>query len=237
MIAVSRRSVLGWFAGSLFVPVALGSDTALAEPVDDLRFTGWGNEPLGYLTIPPYFLSVAELAAVTMPPPPLNSSLATRADLDELLRLQAARSPAEQASIQRHLDYAPICAHFVDVAGRALVILPRTRALLDHVQLDIRWAVFQSKKQFARIRPDRLEPRLHPCLPMPAHPAYPSSHAAQGYLLGRVVGLLAPQAVGPLAELGVQIGHEREIAGVHYPSDGVAGVRASPGKRAVHDRA
>jgi len=223
MIGVSRRSALGW---SLFAPlarVALAGDVAVAESVDDLRFTGWGSEPLSYLTIAPYYLSPAELAAVTIPPPPLNSSSATRADLDELLRLEAARSDLQRASITRHLDYAPMCAHFAATAGRTLAGMPETRALLDHVQLDVRWVVFQTKKQFARIRPDRLEPRLHPCLPVPAHPAYPSSHAAQGALLGRVLGLLAPEAALALTELGLQIGREREIAGVHYPSDGVAG--------------
>ena len=53
MIGVSRRSALGW---SLFAPlarVALAGDVAVAESVDDLRFTGWGSEPLSYLTIAP----------------------------------------------------------------------------------------------------------------------------------------------------------------------------------------
>ena len=217
---VSRRSTLAWAAAA---PFALRGDRALAESLDDVRFTGWGREAVTYLDLPPYYLSRDELRALPLSPPPLNSSPATRAELDALVRLEASRSAAETESIQRHLDYVPICMHFVNGDGRNFAAMPRTRALLEHIQLDIRWAVFQAKNRFCRPRPDRLDSRIHPCIPVPPHPAYPSSHAALGCLLGRVVSVLAREGNDSLVALGFLMGREREVAGVHYPSDSVAG--------------
>ena len=57
---------------------------------------------------------------------------------------------------------------------------------------------------------------------MPPHPAYPSGHAIQGFAVGRVLGLISPEDRERFAELGVQMGREREIAGLHYPSDSAA---------------
>lgn len=197
--------------------------SAQSVPFDNIRFSHWSAEPLGFLQTPPYYLSREVLGALPVLPPPANSSPLTRAELDELLRLQSTRTATERTAIMQHLEYAQLTALFVRAAGRDLATLPHTQALLDHVNLDGRWAVFHVKQHFARPRPNRLEPRLQPCIPVPGHPAYPSAHAIQGYLLGRVVALLAPEASDTLSALGLQVAHEREIAGVHYASDGAAG--------------
>ena len=58
-----------------------------------------------------------------------------------------------------------------------------------------------------------------PAISVPAHPAYPSSHALQGYMVACTLSLLFPQNAQELMSVGEQIGREREIAGIHYPSD------------------
>lgn len=204
---------------------ALHSAPAFAQPrpPDEVRFSGWGREALSFLRTPPWFLAAADLLAIAVAPPPANGAPSTRAELDELLRLQAARTPEERRDIVRHLRYRGVCDELIAAAGRRpAAALPRTRALLDHVERDARYAVFHAKRRFERARPHQLEPRLRPSIPVPPHAAYPSGHAIEARVAGRVLAMLAPGRGAALDAAALRIGREREIAGVHYPSDGVA---------------
>jgi acid phosphatase (class A) len=191
-------------------------------PLDDIRFERWGKAPLSILDRAPYFLDRAALLALPVPPPPLNSAPATRAELDELLALQAHRTRAQERAIADHREYASVCDAILGAVHRDLKAAPKTRALLDHVERDASLAIFHAKRRFNRARPDQLEPRLHPSLAVPAHPAYPSGHALQGYLVARVLSAIFPDQLQALAAAGTLIGREREMAGLHYPSDSAA---------------
>lgn len=188
-------------------------------PLDDVRFDAWSKSALSFLDRPSHFLGREELLALPVPPPPTNSSPETRAELDQLLALQAARTPAQQRSIENHREYDHVCQAILQAAHGDLRSAPRTRALLTHVEQDASLAVFHAKRRFQRARPHQLEPRLHPCIAVPGHPAYPSGHALQGYLVARVLSLIFPESRDALTSAGTLIGHEREIAGLHYPGD------------------
>jgi hypothetical protein len=190
--------------------------------LDELRFEGWSKTALAFLDRPPHFLAREELIALPVPPPPSNGSPETRAELDTLLTLQARRTRAEQQSIEAHRDYAAVCEAILRAAHPSSKVGPRARALLAHVEQDASLAVFHAKKRFNRPRPHQLEPRLHPCLAVPGHPAYPSGHALQGYLVARVLSLVFSDRLEAVTAAGALIGHEREIAGLHYPSDAAA---------------
>jgi len=160
-------------------------------PLDDIRFQGWSKAALSFLDRPSHYLGRDELLALPVSPPPTNDSPETRAELDGLLALQAARTPAQQRSIEDHREYERVCDAVLQAVHGRLKSAPRTRALLLHVEQDASLAVFHAKKRFQRPRPHQLEPRLHPCIAVPGHPAYPSGHALQGYLV----------AARPLADL------------------------------------
>jgi acid phosphatase (class A) len=206
---------------SLVLPLVCWS-LAAAAPLDEVHFASWGARELSYLDRRPYYLTRQELLALEVAPPPLSSAPATRAELDELLRLQGVRTATQRREIEEHREYAGLCAAFFDRLHRPVRSLPKTQALLRHVDADLMLAVFHAKRRFERARPHQLEPRLHPSIPVPPHPAYPSGHALQGHVVALVLGLLSPGKRAPLLALGEQIGHEREIAGLHYPSDSAA---------------
>ncbi len=200
----------------------LVAGAAPGAPIDDIRFEAWGRRELSYLERPSYYLGRAELLALPVPPPPPNSATSTRRELDELLRLQADRTRAEERSIRAHRDYASVCSALIAAADRDWRRAPKTRALLQHVEADASLAVFHAKRRFNRARPHQLETRLLPSIAVPAHPAYPSGHALQGHLVSRVLASIAPDHREALTALGERIGREREIAGLHYPSDSAA---------------
>jgi acid phosphatase (class A) len=55
--------------------------------------------------------------------------------------------------------------------------------------------------------------------------SYPSGHATRGVLAARVLAELAPARRAELLRLGEQVGYDRVVGGVHYPSDVLAGQR------------
>src|SRR5436190_16024021 len=82
-----------------------------AGPIDDnIRFEAWGKWALARLDQPPYFLSREELITLPLAVPPANSSRETRAELDELLKLQKERTRAQSKRITKHLEYDGVCA-------------------------------------------------------------------------------------------------------------------------------
>ncbi len=194
-----------------------------AGPIDDnLRFEAWGKATVSLLDRPSYFLNREVLIALPVPAPPTNTSATTRAELDELLQLQQKRTRAQLRSLQKHLRYNAVCAAVIAATNRDLSHAPKTKALLEHVEMDSSLAVFHAKKRFNRARPHQLEPRLHPAIAVPPHPAYPSGHALQGYMVARTLSLFFPDQTDDLMTVGIEIGREREIAGLHYPSDSKA---------------
>jgi hypothetical protein len=200
------------------------SVSALAvAPLDDIRFEAWGKWALSRLDAPSHFLDREVLIDLPVSPPPANGSAETRAELDELLQLQQERTRTQVKMVTKHLDYDGVCAAVLDATHRKLTRAPKTKALLRHVEIDASLAIFHAKKRFNRARPHQLQSRLHPAIPVPAHPAYPSSHALQGCMVARTLALLFPENAEELMAVGVQIGREREIAGIHYPSDSKAG--------------
>ena len=80
-----------------------------------------------------------------------------------------------------------------------------------------------------RPRPSQACPALLPPVPVPGHPSYPSGHATEAHLIELVLNDVlknAPQSAAmaiDLKALAWRIARNREIAGLHYPSDSNAG--------------
>lgn len=84
-----------------------------------------------------------------------------------------------------------------------------------------------------RARPSQICPALLPPLAVPGHPAFPSGHATQSMLMALIAGQVMETRNGRqgggaawkplLQQLACRIARNREIAGLHYPSDTQAG--------------
>jgi membrane-associated phospholipid phosphatase len=80
-----------------------------------------------------------------------------------------------------------------------------------------------------RIRPSQIAPALMPPIPLPGHAAFPSGHATQAHLMANCIGhMLAGKPYLNTISRNVQvlasrIARNREIAGLHYPSDSAGG--------------
>lgn len=85
--------------------------------------------------------------------------------------------------------------------------------------------VTRLKKQHMRARPAQVWPAISPDIPTPPHPAYPSGHALQAFLMADCVSLAAKGMKSALDHLAEQIAFNREVAGVHWPSDAEGSLR------------
>jgi acid phosphatase (class A) len=124
----------------------------------------------------------------------------------------------------------------------ALLGVDRTqRWVLTLVQTALRigeLVVMFYKDKYARPRPSHVCPTLAPPFGPPGHPSFPSGHALQGHLVAHCLTMMTRVQTnddpntpiydypweGQIFWLANRIALNREYAGLHFPSDTVAGI-------------
>ena len=91
------------------------------------------------------------------------------------------------------------------------------------------------KRMFRRPRPVQVYPALMPLLLTPPHASFPNAHALQSFLMSRLLEKVRPDIKSQLYALAMRVAVNREIAGVHYPSDRVASMDMIDGIMAKFD--
>jgi membrane-associated phospholipid phosphatase len=117
---------------------------------------------------------------------------------------------------------------FVAALGIAPNSYPATTRLLYAAEAIGAMVAMHFKEIHKRPRPSHKCPALLPPIPVPGHPSYPSGHATQAHLMALFARDAMPAAVKAgmetvLIGLADRIARNREIAGMHYRSDSVAG--------------
>lgn len=158
--------------------------------------------------------------------PPVKDSDGAKADVAELHRLQATRSPAQVLRAQTDESEEDIFI-FKNVLGERFNRegLPTTAALSDHVRNDSGIIVNPAKASFQRPRPYRFDETIKPVCKVRENRtdySYPSGTATTGYLEGLVLALIVPEKRDAILARADDYAHNRLICGVHYPSDIVA---------------
>lgn len=95
--------------------------------------------------------------------------------------------------------------------------------------------LYITKKFYDRVRPSILSKELvkykiisqqiYPWIKLPTHPAYPSGHATQSRFCAEVLSNYYPQFRECFEKASEEISVNREIAGLHYRSDTIAGYK------------
>ncbi len=164
--------------------------------------------------------TVLDLADL-VPNPPAIDSAANKAELAELHRIEAARTPEQIAAAKADEDDEDLFLyHTVLGAGFNADALPITAELGMHVKNEQSVAGGALKPVFSRPRPYKTDPTLHPVCALTELPnSYPSGHALTGYLEGLTLAELVPARRTEILARADEFAHNRLICGVHYPSD------------------
>lgn len=112
--------------------------------------------------------------------------------------------------------------YFADILGTSPASRPNTWTLVL-VGLQLAGLITaRFKLHYKMPRPAQVWPAIEPMIDTPPHPAFPSGHGMQAHLIARLIGHVVP-AMQPVCEnLADRITRNREVAGVHWPSDGNA---------------
>jgi acid phosphatase (class A) len=145
------------------------------------------------------------------------------ADLETVLQVQATRTPAEVAwakRIERDSLY-----DFADVLGPWFTRgnLPFTAEFFEEAGRDLQAASDRTKGLFARPRPPAVDPRVHPCVSVPASFSYPSGHSTREMVRALLLQEIFPERREELLAWAHRAAWSRIIGGVHFPTDDVGG--------------
>src|SRR6266436_4354682 len=117
---------------------------------------------------------------------------------------------------------------------------PYTHDLVEVASHVGQFQVMHYKRHFSRPRPSQYSPALLPSIDVPGHASYPSGHATEANLIALCLEKVMPAAVrtpagppppplplpgrSPLQQMAQRIARNREVLGLHFPSDSKAGM-------------
>jgi acid phosphatase (class A) len=156
-----------------------------------------------------------------LPLPFSRDSAATAAELAELHRIEATRTPAQITQAQAD-DQEEDIFIFKSVMGPGFTAeaLPITAALSAHIRKDEGATGSPLKNIYRRPRPYQADNTLHPVCPLNPEPtSYPSGHSLSGYLLALTLIQIVPEKRQQIFDRTDEYVHNRLVCGVHYASD------------------
>ncbi|HTW94161.1 MAG TPA: phosphatase PAP2 family protein [Tepidisphaeraceae bacterium] len=158
-----------------------------------------------------------------LPAPPTLQSEENQAEISLMLQLQKTRTKVDKQRIASEDGMSVFV--FADVMGPWFNAqnCPKTADLFDQVESDSVYFASVGKEYWKRPRPYASVPALNPNGKIEKSASYPSSHSTRGTVYAELLADIFPDKRAAILERGRQLGWDRVIAGVHYPSDVAAG--------------
>jgi acid phosphatase (class A) len=173
-------------------------------------------------------------------PPPAPGSASAAADRAAIAKTTAGiDGPAwKAAESQLHPSSDTVRDQIACALGRRIAVeaTPATARLMYRAATELQVPIFDGKSFYHRDRPYVGNADTRTCDPRSLEPgsaetggalsySYPSGHAAYGELMAKVLGAAVPTRAAPLTAWGRQLGDNRVVCRVHWPSDVAAGRR------------
>lgn len=204
--------------------VAYAQEKEPVSSINDIKFdeTLWAQNVLDIFYRDTRILDKETSFDIALPP--ANDSEQTVNDLDALVVL--SKTKRSKSIVDRILlENKPftIMEIFARSAYLDKVDNVKTYALIELADYEMQYFTVKYKKKFMRPRPNVLRHNLDTAIPNPPHPAYPSGHAGQSWLAGLILSEIDSDNKDAYMKFAESVGFRREIAGVHYHSDSLAG--------------
>jgi acid phosphatase (class A) len=157
-----------------------------------------------------------------LPEPPAKDSLEQQSEIELILKLQEARTPEQVTRIKLEDKFTVFI--FSDVLGPGFTPenCPETKALFEKTMVDAKYFSKVGKAHWDRARPPMAHPKVKAVIDE-TDSSYPSGHATRSMVMALMLSEIDPADKAKLIQRGELVGWDRVIAGVHYPSDVVAG--------------
>jgi acid phosphatase (class A) len=164
------------------------------------------------------------VAAILMPPPKQDSAH-TKAELQELLRLQEARTPRQVEHVKGD-DHRTVERFLGGMGIKVEQLSASANHFFECIGAAVEKSVRDAKTTFMRTRPYRLhESKLHTLKKLSDRDStsYPSGHATYGTVVGMVLVEILPEKKEEIYKRIQDYGYSRLISGAHFRSDVYAG--------------
>jgi hypothetical protein len=168
-------------------------------------------------------------ASITLPAPGAITTDSLEEEIKELRKMALDERPDALGEIgsQAH----EFISYFMTVMGGKAATHPATNRVFHIANLAATLIAMHFKDHFNRPRPHHVCPGLLPPIEPPGHASYPSGHATQAHLFALCAKMMLADAPSDQSEpigvvldaLAARVARNREIAGVHFPSDSMAG--------------
>ncbi len=175
---------------------------------------------------PPQFVTVEDVCPCELGAPPAVGSAQQKKEIAFIVAAQKKLTPAQKAQIMDEDHIRPeMMVNPVLGANLTRENNPALYTLLAHVASDA-WRIGDNAQEFwGRKRPWVEDPRVELLVKSITRPSYPSGHSTTNHVWAYVLAELFPAKRTALFNRAQEIGMHRVKAGVHYPSDVMAGKR------------
>ena len=166
----------------------------------------------------------APIVGILMPPPRYDSAQ-TKAELQELLRLQEVRTP-QQVEHVRGDDHRTVERFLGGMGIKVEQLSASANRFFDCIGAAVEKSVRDAKTTFMRTRPYRLhDSKLHTLKKLSDRDStsYPSGHATYGTVVGLVLVEVLPERREQIYKRIQDYGYSRMVSGAHFRSDIYAG--------------
>ena len=171
--------------------------------------------------LPPWKLPSGEWFIKQIPPPPAAGSDEEKEDVAEVIKLQAAATPAEIANAQWTLDLNLFT--FGQALGDknfTLAHFPKTAKFFQELSNLVAHANDPLKDYYKRPHPFEVDPaHIRRIIKAPARYSYPSFHSERCVVFTQVLTTLDPAGKELFQRIARQVEEDRVMAGEHFPSD------------------
>jgi acid phosphatase (class A) len=185
-----------------------------------MALTAFAPVPLHAEDAKPYSDSKEINLLLLLPPPPANDSVQMKAELGEVLTIQVTRTKAMEArAIADATENIWRFADVVDSPKFTAAALPKVAAFFDRVVVTEGAVVDPAKDVWKRLRPHLYSDLVKPVVPLSKSGSYPSGHATVGTPMGIELANMLPEKRAAIMARAWEFGHNREVGGIHFPSD------------------
>lgn len=155
--------------------------------------------------------------------PPEDTSPEHAQEIGHMLDIQATRTPEDEQRCKQEVKlniflFSNVLGDWFNAGN-----VPITQQVMDEARANAGQVTTAAKDLYKRVRPSVANPKIHPCVPPERSYSYPSGHTVAGIVWATLLSEIFPEKRDALMARGKRIGDDRVLAGMHYPTDVIAG--------------